>query len=565
MKSALPAVLVFLLVGLGAFFYFSGSGPVSPDVIEENGPSVRIDASGNPILELSREAADSSTAKTEAEKKPIRYRLVDARTDKPIVGGRIYRVRGGEVLGTTDEEGFASVVGGRINAVVFGADGYLVEHFFDRRERARDLARALPRLGFLRILLEPDDLTARFRLKFARVDGSVATGVQFRISCLDEPKPNGRDVPTVSMGAGAIVPPELRAAWTRHVMLSTMGRPDFNPDVLHFGAQSENESFRCEGEADMRFVALGMYRVEAKSGDQFRRQSFEVTHTGEITIKLRKGGFFSGQVINRRDRQPIVGVGVVLRRDDAIVMSDLTGVDGRFRLGPLAPNAMRLQIEHPAFEALAIRGVRPGGADSVYELTPRAHHQVRGVVRSRPGLQPIRGAEVRLTSGDGTVAKVKTDDLGSFDVRSYLIEPMVEIKADGYLEYVEMLNANGEQRTFDLIPAQAEDRLRAGMTSLVAGKVLDANSNPAPNRPVQARPVNRVIQGAFGSRRILRGGRLVSSQMVMTNAKGEFVVEWVKSEAIRLLAPKGLSKPDEGHVLDVVLGKRHEVVLRDRR
>ncbi len=106
MKSALSAVLVLLLLGLGAFFCFSGSGPVSPDVIEENGPSVRIDASGNPVLELLREAADSPTAKTEAEKKPVRYRLVDARTDKPIVGGRIYRVRGGEVLGTTDEEGF---------------------------------------------------------------------------------------------------------------------------------------------------------------------------------------------------------------------------------------------------------------------------------------------------------------------------------------------------------------------------------------------------------------------------------------------------------------------------
>jgi hypothetical protein len=570
MKSLWAAILVLLLAGLGGFLYFSDAGIGVPDVIDERGPSIGVDDRGNPILDLQREEAVTPTLNGEPKPDPktqprIRYRLVDASTGEPIAGGRIYRSRDGEVLGTTDREGFTTVVGGLINTAVFGADGYQLEHFFDRLERARDLAKSLARQGFVQVMLQPDDLTARFRLKFLRADGSIAVDVQFRIACLDNPKPDGRDVPSVRMGVGAEIPPEMRATWARHMLLSTIRRPDFNPDLLHFGAQSEGESFRCDGEAGMRFVALGVYRIEAKSGDQFRRRSFDVTPGGEITIQLRQGGFLAGQVIDRRDRHPVVGAGVVVRRDDAIVTSDLTDIEGRFRLGPIAPGGGRLHIEHAGFEPLVVRRVRPGGPAAVHELVPLANHRVRGRVRSLAGRKPLVGAEVRLVSGDGAVVKTRTDETGSFDLRSFLIEPTVEIEMKGFLEYVEMLNANGTDRTFDLIPATPPARMQAGLTSLVVGRVLDSKGLAAPNRPVQARPVNPVANNRFGNRRILRGGRLVSSQMVMTNQNGEFEVEWVKSEAIRLVAPKGPADPKNGHTLDVIIGQRHEVVLRDAR
>jgi hypothetical protein len=258
----------------------------------------------------------------------------------------------------------------------------------------------------------------------------------------------------------------------------------------------------------------------------------------------------------------VAQAGVSLLFKGSIVISDLTDVDGRFKLGPVAPNAMLMQIHHPAYVMLALQGVRPGGRPVVHQLTELAKNHVRGVVRRRPGKQPVAGAHVRLLSGDGVVVETSTDAQGRFDLRSYLIEPELEIEAKGFQVYGESLNANGASRTFDLIPASADERVKFGMTSLVFGTVLDEKGKPAPNRPVHIQPVNPQPPTGFDGRRIRRGGRLPDPNMVITDADGKFAFEWPRSESIRVHAVKGIAKPNDGTALTTRLGQRHQLTLR---
>lgn len=559
MKTALPAFLVVLVGGFLAWYFWSDSDQAFEDVLVERAPAIRDDGKGNPVLEIRRDE------KAPVEKR-LRFLFLDGANGRPIPGARIYRVRDGEVLATSDSDGFADVVGGRLNALVFGADGYLAEHYFDRMQEARDLALGSKSRGHIRIVLEPDDLTVPFALRFVKADGSEAGEVKFKITCVDEPKPSGKSVPSARLRSGARIDKALRQAWVRHVVLSTIRKPDFNPELYHFGVHSERSEYSCVGSATIRFVAVGLYRIQAWSADEFRRQSFEVPvgQTEPIVIQLRKGQFSSGQVLDRETGEPVVGAMISLRRDGAIVTSGDSDVNGRFKLGPVASIVMRLEIEHPAYEGLVVQAERPG-SDRVYQLSPWANHRVHGLVRRRPGLTPVAKAEVRLVSGNGVVAKVRTDAGGRFDLKSYLLEPTVEIRAAGFLEYAEMLNANGEERSFDLIPGSAAERVRAGLSALIHGTVRDAKGAVAANQPVHIRPQTPWKPTGMYGRRIFRGGRVPFSQMKITNAQGEYEIEWPRAEPVRLIAVSGKVEDNHGHFMTVVLGRRYQVQLTQGR
>ncbi|MCB9870590.1 MAG: carboxypeptidase regulatory-like domain-containing protein [Planctomycetes bacterium] len=551
-------LLAGLLSLIGLWWWLGrGAAPSVPQGLAADTPTVRVGTSGNPELEVRSPAPTSP----EAAGRPLRYRLVDARNNTPVAGARICRARDGEVLATSDAEGFAEVRGAALNTLVFVADGYLLTHYFDRRPLAEQLLRAAPKRGHVRVLLDRDDLMVPCRLRFMTTAGTAANGVEFQILSLDDPAPHSGSVPTARLGH-IQVDPELRAAWQRHRLLGTLTRPRFPVAALHFGRDSRATTYRCDAATTVRFLAGGVYRVDARAAGELAHQMIEVADSGrgEVTVQLRPGVWLTGQVRGGAENRPVGAAMVVALRDGRIVVSGETDAGGRFRLGPTPDKLLRLEVRHQAFEPLVVENVRPG-TDAVHVLTPLPEHPVRGVVRRRPARTPVAGAEVRLLGEQGVVVKTRTDASGSFELRSFLIEPTVEVVAVGFLDYQEALNANGSPRTFDLIPAQPEERQRVGLTALVIGTVLDAASHPVKNCPVHVQPVTPWTPSGIEGRRILRGGLLPFQQMVVTGPDGAFRVEWPRSEALRLIAVQGAVTEEQGKLVDVVVGKRHQLVL----
>jgi hypothetical protein len=166
-----------------------------------------------------------------------------------------------------------------------------------------------------------------------------------------------------------------------------------------------------------------------------------------------------------------------------------------------------------------------------------------------------------LTSGLGVVAKGRTNAEGRFNVVSTLTEPTLEVLAEGFLDYAEMINANGEEVGIDLIPDQTRTRQQAGLSAVITGRVLDDKQRPVPNCPVHVRPQTLRIPAGIPGRRIIRGAVIPTQSMVVTGADGTYRIEWARAEVIVLAAGRVRSE-DQGRALSVALGKRHEANLR---
>lgn len=556
MKAVVPGLILLFVLGITLFLYWPGDSAPLPSLITSNPPKLRVDPAGIATMEPARNPVPPGSSTTGLE-----FRFVSAATGLAIKGGRIFDVHG-EILGSTDQEGIVRISNSHLNALVFGADGYLTEHFFDRADKLGAMVRQHEQRGYVRIALELDGLTLPCQLRFVDTKQSLLSEVVFRVKSLATPAPSALTVPSVQVGAGS-VRPELRAAWRRHVLLSTMRRPDFNPELLHFGTQSHTESYLCDGEAEMRFVAAGRYRVDARSGDLTGQQVIDVRAPAgaPITIRLGPGVFVVGKVSGAEDSKQIAGAVVIVSRDDQIVTSGETDKAGEFRVGPMTPAGVTLEIRHQNFAPFQQRGVVPGSGHGTFTLQPLPKHRVSGTVRSRPAGLAIRGAEVRLTSGLGVVAKGRTNAAGRFNVVSTLTEPTLEVLAEGFLDYAEMINANGEDVSVELIPDQTRTRQQTGLSAVITGRVLDDKQRPVPNCPVHVRPQTPRIPVGIPGRRIIRGAVIPTQSMVVTGADGTYRIEWARTEVVVLAAGRVRSE-DQGRALSVALGKRHEANLR---
>lgn len=557
MRAALLGLVALFVLGGAVLLFWFGDSSTGVVLVAPDSPKLSVGNDGVGTLESRRVPVESAPSSGGVE-----FRFVDAMTGDAIEGGRILDVHA-KLLGTTDRAGAARVSTPHLNTLVFGADGYLTEHFFDRADELQAMIRHHARSGHVRIVLEPDDLTQPCQLRFVDGAGRALSEVTFRVGSLAVPAPSSASIPTVQIGPGS-VSPELRAAWRRHVLLSTMRRPDFNPELLHFGAQSQSESYVCQGVADMRFVAAGPYRVEAQAGELVGRQDIEVIASSDtpIVIRLDRGAFVTGSVVGTVDSKPVVGALIVASRDGQIVTSVETDKIGRFRLGPMALAVVLLEIQHQDYAPFKRAGVLPGTTGETFTLQPLPENRVQGVVRCRPDGPPISGAEVRLTSGLGVVTKGLSDAQGQFDLKSTLIEPTLEVLAKGYLEYAEMINANGKTVNIELVPDQPRARQQAGLSALISGRVLDAKQRPVPNCPVHVRSNTPQDTTAIPGRRIIRGGVIPAGSMVVTKADGTFLIEWSRSETLQLFAGK-IRPDDQGYSLAITRGKLHQADLRE--
>lgn len=555
MRAALPGLVVLCLLAIAAILYWSPGNAALPDLVAADPPRLGVDASGAVTLETARQPLESPKSAVSVE-----LRFVDADSGVAIAAGRVFDVRG-ELLGTADIDGVLRLADLQLNALVFGADGYLVEHYFDRPDEVRAMVRRHAEIGHLQIMLEPDTLTLPAELHFVGADAAMLPAVSFQMRCLAVPAPTATTVPTGQSGA-VLISPELRAAWQRHALLSTLRRPDFNPELLHFGAQSASETFHCAGRAPMRFLAAGRYLVEARAGELFGHQVIDLhgPATSPLVIRLGAGAFLAGQVVGAADSQAVGGAQIVARRDGQIVTSGEADAAGRFRVGPLADGAVVLEIHHRDFAALQCPGVHPGAAEGHYALQPLPQHRVFGVVRRRPHGAGIAGAEVKLTSGLGTVTAARTDATGRFELASTLTEPGIEVIAKGFLAYAEMINANGEPLAIELLPDQPEARRQAGLSALISGTVTDAEQRPVANCPVRIQAQTPLAVTGVPGRRIVRGATIPIPDFVITDANGVYRLEWPRSEAVTLAAnPSATTKPTH---LTTTLGHHHRTNLR---
>jgi len=555
MRGLILALIVLFLLGTPLLLYWKSGPAPAPGLLAADPPKLRLDAYGAVSLESVRRSMAPS-----ARSFGMEFRFVSAGTGTVIEGGRIIDVRG-KILGSTDSKGVGRVSNSQLNTLVFGADGHLMEHYFDRPDKVRAMVREHERRGYVQIALEPDAMTLPCRLKFADQRGPLAAEVSFEVIWLGAPTSTSVTIPKTRVGSG-FIRPELRSAWRRHVLLSSIRRPDFNPEMLHFGAQSADETYVCQGVADLRFVAEGEFRVEARSASLIGQQVIDIrgSSPAPITIWLRPGSHVQGRVISAESSKGVVGAVVVVSREGRIATSGESGRNGEFRLGPVHPGQLTVEVRHPRYAPEQKVGVLAGPADIEVALQPLPEHTVRGLVRLRPTGQAIAGAKVQLTSGLGVAAEGVTDARGRFEIASALTEPTLEVFANGYLDYAEMLNANGEVVDIGMIPDQPRARQQAGLSSLITGRVEDGQQAPVPNCAVYVRPLNPPPKAGTPGRRIVRGAVIPTVMMGVTGADGVYQIEWPRSELVSLTA--GRAGPGtRARRLSVVLGKLHKVDL----
>ena len=558
MRGLIPGLIVLFLLGTPLLLYWSANPEPLPELVSANPPQLRVDAKGEVTLVTVRELAAPNLRAFGME-----FRFVSAGTGAVVEGGRVFDVRG-KILASTDEKGVGRVSNPRLNSLVFGADGYLLEHYFDRPDKVRAMAQQHNQHGYVQIVLEPDALTLPCQLRFTDQSGSLVEGVSFEVVWLGAPTPTSVTIPKIYAGSG-FIRPELRSAWRRHVLLSTMRSPDFNPEMLHFGAQSANETYSCQGVADIRLVAEGSYRIEARSEGLVAQQVIDVQGPSPepIAIELRPGVHVGGRVLSAEGSNSVAGAIVVVSRDGRILASGESGSSGEFQLGPMDPNQITLKVRHPRYAPFEKAGLYPGPGTVDVALQPLPKHTVRGLVQLRPLGKGIQGARVQLTSGLGVASETVTDAQGRFEIASTLMEPTVEVFAKGYLDYAEMLNANGEPVRIGLIPDQPRARQQAGLSSLITGRVEDSKRQPVPNCPVHIQPHTPASVTGVPGRRIIRGAAIPIATMGVTDADGVYLIEWPRSEGLSLTAGR-VGPGATPRRLSVVLGRVYQLDLRSR-
>lgn len=481
----------------------------------------------------------------------VPYLLVDADTGAAIEGAYIFAARDGLQLARSDAEGRAEVRGVPLDALVFSAAGYLAEHYFDRREEAAVLVRGMARHGAVRVPLRADRWAALRRFRFVLPDGSAARDVEFELKC-QEPQPE-----YLLRLAEDLREPDFAAAFRRHELLSSLRHPDFNPEHWFFPRQRVRGGLRADQEARVRFAAPGRFRIRARSGEAFAEQEFEVdADPAELQVQLRADRMLRGTVVAAGTGAPVVGAQAELWRGDELVTQQPTAFDGSIALGPVQGAETELRIQHPAYRRLVRRGVRVGH-DQRFELQAAETFVVRGRILARAGGQPVAGAQLSLGDLDEPAATGVSDAEGRFELRSALIEPMLRIEAEGYMEYRELLNANGAAREFQLLPAGAEARRTAGLSCLIQVTVLDGSGQPAAKVPLLLEPQQRPATPTLPSRRILMGARVPATSRAQSDPQGQARLEWPREEVLRLRA-------HDGSELQVAarLGEELQVTLR---
>ncbi len=564
------AAAALVLVALGVWFAQPQPNPPLPAQPELSPLEQRALAERMATRVNEREQGDphvrTSVTPTETAAVALRgVRVVDAGDGRPIAGARAFDLQARTECAVAGADGVMRVPAGVGGRVAFAADGYLAKLPDPSDEDGVALAEPAPADQVVDLELRRDTFTLPCSFRFADDKGTpLAEAVRFTIRCRDEPPPMGMSFPTGRLAPGTKVEREVAEAWQRHVVVQQIMN---GGSSLHMGMQSHGSVFApTSSETSVRFIAAGTYLLEAVALGSASAGSREfhvaLGDEGPIEVRLRPGRFAHGVVVDARDGQPIAGAQVRLTQPIASPSGMVeTSTDGTFRLGPVTAAEALLNVH--SRRHLDLEATVAVGEASQLRMTPRETRTVRGVVRQRPALQPIAGVEVVIRSGHEVDVTTKTAADGTFSLQTMAETPEMVVRAPGYLPWLERIDEPQDNYACDLYLADAEARMRAGLTTLIEGRVLGSDGKALVGVPVQLFTDEVIVPEGIAGRGILEGHILPLRPMAITGANGEFSLEWHRPGPVRLVAIDGIASSDDGTPVSLVLGQHlRDIVLR---
>ncbi len=486
---------------------------------------------------------------------PRVFRIVDAATERGIVGAQVYRAHPSTPLGVADADGLVRLPESAppLAAMLFVADGYLLA-VFPLGSRTHERIQATAAANELRVPLVRDVFSVRGRLRFVSPDGEP-TPVRARFVPLGDPPPTLGSVPVPIDGTPSDAPADvLRDAWQHHTQAAMLAPPGVG-GARNFGLQSAGAVVELPSEAVVHFVAAGPYAIEAVAASGARAlQAVHVHHDAPpVTVRLAQPESLSGVVLG--DGAPLSDATVVLEPTPLGVAPARTDAEGRFRFPSCLPGSVDVVVEHRFVVTPYRATVTPGPTPLRITLALQPARVVRGVVRSRGRDTPLSDATVQLVQDLEVVGEARTGVDGGFEVATRASDPELRIRAAGHLLWREAVTPDGAWLTFALVPDSPEARVAAGVSAVLTGELLDAAGAPAPGRLVSCVHEGAAEMPGILGRRILEGAVVPVSGFARTDADGRFTLEVARAGDVQLLPADGDATQADAVRVSVVLGR----------
>lgn len=569
MKRAALALAAGVLGALGLWLWWSSPAPPVVAPTPDADPAARRALAQSMLAQVAERSPVAQQPRQEVTPPPssdttarVRVLLRDAQSGAGVASARVLDVHGGRELARTDASGEVTVPLLPPGRLAFFGDGYFIKLIQPGDDDATALEKGSAAATRVVVDLLRDDYTLPCVLRFVGPD-ATPPNVRFVIHGLDELPPSAGLFPDARLAPGTKPERELIQAWQRHLMLiQTMPAEQVD---LCLGVLGAEQVFTAKGERPLRFVTAGNYRVEAIDSDaglaghaQFR---VALGQAGPIEVRLTPGRFLRGVVLDASDQQPVAGVEVRLVTGGLALPPAQSDAAGRFALGPTALTSAKLQIDSKRHLPLEVQA--SVGGEQRFVLTRRPVRTVRGVVRRRPGLEPLPGAEVTIRRLGEVDARAETGADGGFALETVADLPELRVSAVGYLAWREGLHDPVDSYVCDLWPADAETRVRVGVTTLITGRVETADGKPVAGVPVQLFTDTPSYPEGLAGRAILEGHALPLRPLAITDDQGTYSLEWGHPGSARLLVTDGVNTPEQARPITLVLGQHlRDVVLR---
>ncbi|MBL9079230.1 MAG: carboxypeptidase regulatory-like domain-containing protein [Planctomycetes bacterium] len=518
--AVIAALVVVRFVGDGVPLPVPGApdGPAAGAAGEGAAATTSVLPPGTVAAHLDRRVA---TATDLADAATACLRVVDHRTDRPVEGAAVRRVRDGAELAFTDEQGLAALPLRAFEQLAVVRSGHLLRLAPTRPGSTE----ADPQV----VRLVTDTWSPRLPLAFRLPDGSRPAEVLVRFRA-DQERAAGPESP---MPAGDVV---LQRAWTEHTMLA--GQPVCRDVPVELGKFAPDRVHRCPADAELRFVVPGRYTLEAASVAGFAvRLTVEVPATGSaapVTVELQPGATVAGVVRNAAGA-PLPAATVTLQGGDPLGLVATTAADGTFRLAPLAAGPLTLHVRHRDHEPQAVGPLQAPVLDVRAALQPLPATTLRGRVRLRPKLLPVADATVAWQPDGRTAAAVRTEADGTFVLRATgTTAARLAITVPGCLPYAELVEPGAPFADFDVWPGTTAMRLEAGLSGVLEGVVVDAAGTPVAGATVRWHPAATTRPEGLPGRRVLEGAVLELPLVAVSGPDGAFVLETSQLGAGRL-------------------------------
>jgi hypothetical protein len=464
----------------------------------------------------------------------------------------VFRCLDGAQLNFTDQRGLAGVPLKEPEQLGIAADGFFLR-MVPTRPGSTETA---PQ----KTTLVADDVSMRCRFRFVDEHGAVVAAVKVRL----RPQQQQAAAPTLPVPAAVHAGgAEAERAFSEHVKLALLlGGTGLR---WQLGQQNQTLIFDLRGEDDVRFLASGIYMLEAGAADgRVGKAVFSVGRRNEdvLTVQLAPGKAIAGVVVDSKTEAPVAGAEIAVQGGDPLGARAVSDAAGRFRLAPLADGEFALAVRHDDHDSRVVGPFAAGEAAAKIALQPLGGAVLRGRVRARPDGAPVAGATVTAIDAQAQTATTTSKDDGSFVLTmSSRDDVRLSIGAVGFLAYGEIIAAKAAALDFDLWPAEPSVRLQKGLTAMFAGFVVDDHGVHQVSMPVRVQFDQPAATIELPGRRVIDGGGLLLPQVALTGSDGAFAIETAQAGPGWVFPVDGQTTPQGGSRIDAVLGKTQQIHL----